>query len=309
MYSYDDLYIFMKIIDNGNFSNASKTLNISHSTLSRRIQKLENELGTMLIYRNNHTFEITSIGRQLYYELKNCTIEQLDTAIGKIVENQDDMSGKLRVVLPTTISLDWITPYLPLFLEKYPNIRLEISYQHEEVDLIGNGINIAVTSVMPKQQTMKIKHVYTTNCVLCCTEQYQQTYGIPSSIDELKQHLVTGLMDNDFIVPKYVKMFDDERHEELTSSASSRMFINNALHTLALLKTHRVIGAIFDYMIDTLTQENTTVKILRVMPRYSFFSVRVYIVFHPHKRDPLVKLFSEFIEHCFRKTVVEWLAK
>lgn len=293
MYSYDDLFLFTKVVEIGSFSQTGKLLNISHSTISRRIQNLEDSLAVKLIYRDSNNFGVTTIGQQLYDGLRSSSTS-IDSLMKSIILQKHDPQGTIRVVLPTVVGLDWITPKLIEFSEKWPKINLEISYQNIEIDLVKHGFDLGVVSHIPKQQAQRIKNIFSANVVFCCTQKYAEIHGIPTTPEDLSNHLVTGFMQDDFTIPKFMSLTHNETGKVSIIPMPRRIAHNNALHSQKLLKTDKVIVAIFDYM-----QLAESSDVIRVLPDYHLHTMKFYLIHHPHEKDIRVRIFSKFIEDCF----------
>ncbi|AUR52963.1 LysR family transcriptional regulator [Aquella oligotrophica] len=109
MYSYDDIFLFVKVVDVGNFSDSAKLLKISAATISRRIRGLEDSLGVALIRRDTRNFELTAAGEQIYQEFLNKD-KLFSEAIKNIIAQDQEVKGVLRVALPLILGLEKITP-------------------------------------------------------------------------------------------------------------------------------------------------------------------------------------------------------
>ena len=103
MYSYDDLFLFAKVVEVGSFIHTSKLLNTTHTTISRRIKTLEEQLGVTLLKVDTRNFEITEIGKRVYASIKN-EAGMVDEKIKNIVEQQNEPTGMIKVQLPIAMS-------------------------------------------------------------------------------------------------------------------------------------------------------------------------------------------------------------
>lgn len=296
MYSYDDLVLFAKVIDIGSFFHAGKLLNMSHTTISRRMKILEERLGVILLKVDTQGFEVTALGKQLYDGLKG-RANDFDTFVNSVIEHKNEPSGTIKVQLPVAISQELITPHIPSFVRKYPKINLIISYQNGEVDLIKDGFHVAIVNYIPKQQTIKIKNVLTSSLKLYCTKIYANKYGVPINFDELSNHLVTGFMINNSIVNN-IRLTNIKTNAEIVVPMPGHVVLDNDTHSKILLNTNEMICAIFDCTKNYLGLGSN--EIIPVLPDYAVSNVKFYMIRHPQADDICVQLVSAFLENCLK---------
>ena len=295
MYSIEDLFLFVKVVEIGKFAHAAKLLKMSQSTISRRVRKLEEQLNITLIRRNSNNFEVTDAGIMLYLKLKD-QVNQISQTVNVCVQDSKVPSGTLRVALPMVLSLNLITPYLPDFLIQYPEIDLVVVYVNREIDLIKDGFDMTITRFIPKQQNLKIKKIYESEIKLYCTKQYAVQYGIPQTPDELKNHLATDFLDiANNVVPNYefIHKVSGESH---IFKSNRRIAINNGIHGMALLNSNKIIVGTTSYLSDSIKDA------LEVLPEYFIISEKHYLVRHPNETDVKVKLFCDFVENLLNKS-------
>ena len=302
MYTAEDLSLFIKVADLGNFSNAAKQLNISTATISRQIKTLEDNLGVTLIIRDNRMFELSNAGRDLYNEIKNdlTQIKAMTDSLNQRINNKFGItlepSGKLRVILPPSLSFDIISEELPKFVKKFPKINLSVSYN------IKAEFDYAVSNLLPTQVNYLVKHLATVRYKLYCSKQYADKYGIPQSIEDLHQHLTPGsnlsLLNIDGTTkPKNVIVSHGESGVEYTLPMPERLLTNNTLHHLKFILSNEAICALTKYAVNFLTER---VELVAVLPEYTFGENKFYSIRHPHNNDKAVKVFAEFIENIFK---------
>mgnify|MGYP000600181515 CR=1 FL=1 len=290
MYSYDDLFLFTKIVEVGSFIGTARLLKIGQSTVSRRMKNLEEQLNLSLFRQHNKGYELTEAGRSLYKDI----LEQkdiVDNLVSKHIQYRKSPQGTLRVALPIVLSIDLIAPYLPDFLEQYPGVNLETCYHNTEIDLVRDGFDIAIINHIPAQQTQKIKHVFTSEYYLYCTKEYQQKYGIPRTPEELEQHIVTGIMREDYTVPDKIEVIHRHSGKSVIIKTPRRIALNNVLISLQMVHSHKVIGGALDSL-----SINTTKNLIRVLPEYIIGTVRYYLLRHPYEKSILATAFCRFIE-------------
>lgn len=141
----DDMAYFAAVVQYQGFTAAGKALAVPKSLLSRRIAKLEDNLGIRLINRSSRRFATTAIGAQ-YAEECQKMLEQANSAQLIVEQALAKPSGKLRVSALTGMAENWLAPIVSHFLQEYPTIELELLAINREVDIIEDRVDIAISS-------------------------------------------------------------------------------------------------------------------------------------------------------------------
>lgn len=294
-YSYDDLFLFTKVVEVGSFIGTAKLLKIGQSTVSRRMKELEGQLNITLFRQHNKGYELSEIGRALYDDIKNQKYN-IDDLVRKHLKFRESPRGTIKVALPTVLSMDVIVPYIPDFLERYPEINLETCYHTTEVDLVRGGFDMAIINHIPNQQTQKIKHVFTAEYYLYCTTEYQEKYGIPKTPQELLQHTVTGIMREDYTIADKVELIHRTTGEVTIIDTPRRVAVNNVFVSLQMMYSNKIIVG----TLNTL-KLNHSVSTVRVLPDYIIGTVKYYMLKHPYQNNLITQLFCDFIEDLLNK--------
>ena len=298
MYSIDDLFLFTKVAEIGSFLHTAKILKISETTVSRRIKNLENQLGISLLSVNTKNFELTTHGKQIYNAIKeqadpvNSLIEKIEIIIGY----QKEPNGRLNIALPVVMALDLITPYIPDFISKYPKINLNIYYQSKEIDMIKDGLDIAILNHLPRQQTQKIKNIHNSYFKLYCSKKYIQKYGLPQRPEELANHLVAGYILDNGTIPNNLAVTNINTGEIIVIQMPRRITTNNSLHSVKWLYSDEVICPLLDT--SNLHRKD---DIVEVLPDYQLYNIEYYLLRNPHGDKLNIQLFCDFLESCLKK--------
>ena len=139
----DDLILFARIAQHGGFSAAGRALDIPKSRLSRRLSGLEERLGARLIQRNSRGFSLTLIGEQVRAKA-DAILGEIEATRAMIDGHRAQPQGMLRVSCPVTISQYWLSPLLPAFLARYPQVQVVLETTNRRVDLIAERIDVAL---------------------------------------------------------------------------------------------------------------------------------------------------------------------
>lgn len=143
MRDLNDLYYFVQVVDHGGFAPAGRALGVPKSKLSRRIALLEERLGTRLIQRSTRRFTVTEAGRTYYGHCKAMLVEA-DAADEAIAMTQAEQRGIVRVTCPVAMLESRVGDMFAAYLVQYPRVELHVDATNRRVDVIGEGIDIAI---------------------------------------------------------------------------------------------------------------------------------------------------------------------
>lgn len=179
--------IFVAVVEQGSFSSAAKVLGLSKSAVSKRITKLEADLGVRLLHRTTRCLSLTGPGEQ-YFNHALEVIKNAQQAIDGAVALQNQMQGTLKVSLPMSLGRLHIAPLLSEFLADYPNLQIELHLSDAWSDVIANGYDIAVRmGPLPDSELVAQKFV-SISSVLCASPEYVQSHGMPQQPNDLQKH-------------------------------------------------------------------------------------------------------------------------
>ncbi|MEO1127607.1 MAG: LysR family transcriptional regulator [Cyanobacteria bacterium J06635_15] len=138
---FNAVALFVKVVQYGSFSETSRRTNIPVATVSRRIKALEQELGIRLLERSTRHLRLTNAGTR-FFEYANQGVEAFEIGLSTLDHDQIDVSGTLRLSLPPGF-IPW-RKLLQSFQTCYPNVNVEILVTERRVDLIEDGIDVAL---------------------------------------------------------------------------------------------------------------------------------------------------------------------
>lgn len=294
---FNDISIFMAIVEAGSFSQAAKNLKISQATVSRRLQILEQELRITLVIRNTRNFEISTAGQRLYQSIKD---QQLN--LHKIIDNLRDelqqVTGRIRVSLPTVLAYTIISPYLAEFMRQNPGIELEVCYQNIELDLIRDNFDLAIVNYRPKQQTVLIRKIYSVVTSLYCTPSYIKRYGRPVSLAGLNiDHLCVGNINFDLTTDRDIYTVHKSGTVVLYPN-HGKLFTNNALHNKQIALSGHAIAGGWDDLVAT---ELKSGELCKVFPEYSFGEISFYLIRLRNHEKSAITTFIQFLDECIER--------
>jgi DNA-binding transcriptional LysR family regulator len=169
--------IFVAVVQAGSLTAAATRLEIPLATISRRIRDLERQLKVQLLERSARGTKLTDAGARLYEHAGHC-IEVLLEAGQAVVNDQARLKGRLRLSLPQTFEPWW--DLLAAFQRRYPDIQVHLYSTERRVDLVEDGIDVALRVGAIVHDTMVARHVLSFRNVLVASPKLVARFGKPA---------------------------------------------------------------------------------------------------------------------------------
>lgn len=179
--------IFVTIVESGQFTRAAQSLGLSKSSVSHALSDLERYLDLQLISRNNRAWQLTDAGR-VYYEQCKKILSDVQNMEDKVRHQSQTLSGHIRLSAPETFGSYTLTPVIAEFMEKHPNIIIEITLTERLVDLIEERVDIAFRAGFLKDSSLTARMIGEAKMTVCASPSYLEKYGAPKSHLDLKNH-------------------------------------------------------------------------------------------------------------------------
>lgn len=178
---------FTKVVQHGSFSKAARELRLSRSAVSKYVLDLEQELGVQLLHRTTRSVGPTENG-QAYYE--RCAailadLEEADIAVGRL---QAEPRGTLRVNAPMSFGTLHLGRALGDFMERFPELRLELVLSDEFVDPVQEGYDVTLRIADPPDSSLIARKIVPTRRVVCAAPAYLERCGVPRHPSDLRRH-------------------------------------------------------------------------------------------------------------------------
>ncbi|MDX1433590.1 MAG: LysR family transcriptional regulator [Gammaproteobacteria bacterium] len=179
--------LFLQAVQTGSFSAAGRHLDLAPSSVSRRIDALEAELGVRLLNRTTRSLSLTEAGR-IYHERARRIVADLDEANREVSELDTTPRGTLRVSAPVVFGQIHLAPAVAAFTERYPEIRVEFDTEDRLVDVVEEGLDLAIRIASLRDSTLVARKLMDQERVICASPGYLARHGEPRTAAELTAH-------------------------------------------------------------------------------------------------------------------------
>lgn len=201
----EDLQTFVEVADAGGVSAAARRLGVSKSIVSRRLFRLEAELGVQLLSRTTRGAALTEAGVAFREHAARVGAE-IDAA-RDVLQPSGDLTGRLRVAMPLTLGPTHLAPVLAELASRHPRLHIHSAYSDRFVDLIAEGFDCAIRVGLLQDSNMIARRVGTIHAKFLASPDYIKAHGAPATPADISKHqaLMQGteswkFMDGDKVV-------------------------------------------------------------------------------------------------------------
>ena len=283
----EELRTFVEVADSGGISPAARRLGVSKSIVSRRLLRLEAELGIQLLARNTRGATLTEAG----VTFRDCAAQactSIDIAKETILP-QGELRGRLRIAAPYIYGPSHIAPILAEMARRHPRLQIQTSYNDRFVDLIGEGFDCGIRFGYLEDSNLIVRQVAPLHGKYVASPEYIAKHGAPETPEELVTH--EALM---FETETWTCM-DGDKVVTMRPQGRFKAYNSNALVAAALagLGIGRQPNEFVDHHI-------AAGRLVQVMKRYPLPPSGVYVVRPPGQHPARkIRILTEMLIECF----------
>jgi LysR family transcriptional regulator, regulator for bpeEF and oprC len=184
-----EMLSFVKVVQAGSFTKAAESTGKQKAYLSRVITKLEGRLGVRLLDRTTRSLSLTELGREVYERCLKVLegIEDIETTAQRAL---GDPSGTLKISCGTEFGMIAVSSWIMGYLEKYSNVKVEADYTNRVVDIVQEGVDIAIRLGELSDSNLVAKKLGELKYGIYASPSYLEQYPLPSHPIGLNQHQV-----------------------------------------------------------------------------------------------------------------------
>ncbi|WP_445659842.1 LysR family transcriptional regulator [Acinetobacter sp. F16] len=287
----DDFYCFALVVEHGGFSAAERATDIPKSKLSRRVYNLEEHLGVRLIQRSSRHFAVTDIGMNIYRHAQ-VMMNAAQAAHDLVDHLSTQPRGLIKVSLPVSIAQNEIAKILPQFLKTYPEIKIQLIVSNRRVDVINEGIDIAlrVRSNLDEDPSLVLRKFENIEQHLFASQAYLNEFGELKQPEDLSQHQILSMVDEH--LDQHIVVHDEKNNQKKIKV--NPMVMGSDLMMLAQLTRQNCGIALLP---DTIVQDYVqSGELVRVLPNWKA-PHGIFHAVYPSRRGllPAVRVFIDYL--------------
>ncbi len=251
--------VFVRVVEVGGFSAASRVLGMTPSAVSKLIGRLEDRLGARLLNRTTRTINLTEEGRA-YYQHAVPILEEIEAAERAVTDLHVAPRGLLRINAATSFGRRYVMPIIHEFMDKYPELRVEMTLTDSLVDLVGEGVDVGIRIGDLPDSSLIARRIATIRRVVAAAPSYVERHGKPKTPEDLFNHnclrvsFETSLNRWEFQGPDGPMRLDVTGNLEVNDSSA---LYDAAIAGVGLIRSSKLLlwPALFDGRLIPLLQE------------------------------------------------------
>ncbi len=185
--SLDEYRAFVRVVEDGSFTAAARTLGVSKSFVSKQISRLENRLGVRLLNRTTRQVTATDAGTQ-FHKRALAFLSEIEEAEAEAQQASSSARGTLRVSLPMSFGLRYISPLLAEFLAENTEVRIDADYSDRKVDVVAEGFDLAVRIGALADSSLVGKKLAPMSLHVVAAPEYWESRAKPENPADLAKH-------------------------------------------------------------------------------------------------------------------------
>jgi DNA-binding transcriptional LysR family regulator len=279
--NWDDLRYLLAIAREGSLNGAARSLGVNHSTVFRRLNAAEARLGVRMFERSTDGYSPTAAGEELLGQAER--IEDSIRSIERAALGRDfRYSGPIRLTTAANLSIDYVASYLPAFLQRYPDIRIEIAVGDRDYDLARREADLALRATTQPPDYLVGRKVCDLVWWVHASEEYLSRSARPASMDDLERHALIGAEASFLRLPVFGWMQRRYGDGPVVVRASD-------LNTMAAL-ARAGLG------IALLPSDQRREGLVRLFPVEPAFPAALWLLTHPDlRRVARISAFSDYL--------------
>jgi len=287
MEGFGAIPVFVAVVENGGFSAAARTLGISKSAVSKRINQLEAHLGVRLLHRTTRKLSLTEAGER-YFEHAAQALTAAGQAEDAVTELQGEPQGNLKISSPMSFGRLHVAPLIPKLLQRHPKLQIDLVMDDRKVDLVAGGFDVAIRAGNLPASTLIARKLAPLRQVLCASPDYIDRYGRPGTPAELSSH---NCVLYSYSSDAYEWTLIGESGPE-TVTVSGSYHVNNSEALLEALREGVGIGRLPTFVAGP---DLKTGRLVKLFESYCIPEFTIYAVFPERQYLPAkVRAFLDF---------------
>ncbi|MBU3004654.1 LysR family transcriptional regulator [Paraglaciecola arctica] len=283
--------VFARVVDEGSFRRAAKTLDIAPSRTSQTVADLEQYLGVTLLYRTTRKLVLTNEGRKFYAHALEI-VRNAEAGVNELNALSQQHIGALRVSLPVFLTSSNISSAIAEFAKQYPKVSLSLTFSDHIVDILNEGIDMSIRVGWLQDSTMMARKLYEGQRLLVASKTYMATRDTPTH--------PTDLLDWDWIkfdIRSNSVEFESSSGEKISITENSNLTVNSADALSHFAKQGMGLAYVPEHIV---ADDIKTGDLVHVLPDWKLKPLGYYAVWpNKSRRENLTLLLVRFLaERC-----------
>ncbi|GAB5489752.1 MAG: LysR family transcriptional regulator [Parasphingorhabdus sp.] len=254
----ESLRLFVRAAEKLNISAAGRDLGLAPAVASARLAKLEREVGAELLHRSTRKVSVSIEGEEFLPYAREI-LAQRDAAMAALGQGRPQASGTIRFAASSSFAQQYIAPILPEFLERYPEINLDLRLSDAQFDLLEGSFDLALRNGSLDDSSLKARKLAEASDILCAAPSYLERNGTPQNPSDLSDHEIIAFrqLNNSFDLVQ-----DDERITVTMRSNPTRIKLDDGTSQRLVTEAGMGISLNARWNVDCSLRDGSLVEVL-----------------------------------------------
>lgn len=267
----NEMEIFYYVVELKSFSKAAEKLEVTKSHISKKITLLEQALDTQLLIRSTLKITMTEAG-EIFFKRCAQVVSEAEHGFSQVKHLKDKPKGRLRISAPPALG-DYLLPnLLEQYMSLYPEVILEIYLDNRILDLVAEGIDLAIRAGKLDNSNLVATKLFTVNNNLYATPQYIKKYGIIRQPEQLIKHPIAVYKHK--AIPKTLTLLQNKK--EIITPIKPIFSCNQLALIKQVVLNHHCAAALPEFMVE---EEIKNKRLINILENHSICSSDVYAVY------------------------------
>lgn len=287
--------VLSAVVEAGSFVRAGEALGLTQSAVSRSVARLEERVGIRIFNRNARSITLTDEGRR-FYEQVAPHLSSIETAAVRAAGSGAEVRGHLRVNVDGCFGHYVLTPNIQPFLDRFPEISIEIAVRDRMGDLVADGFDIGIHFGTPEPSSLICRRLLETRVLTCASPAYVKRHGKPTHPKEIENRECILMRD-----PSNGKHYNWEftkKNQTLPVKVSGKIMVGDTGSLLgACLSGHGIAQPLEIYTRPFLADG----RLVQLLPEWSDESFPLYVYHHsPKLMSAKVRAFIDYVSEIIK---------
>ena len=287
----DSMEVYVSAVEKGSLSAAATACAISATMAGNHLRTLETRLGMRLLNRTTRRQHLTAFGEDYYVRCKEILrlVAETDAQAHNL---QLAPAGKLRITAPVTFGTEALMPALSDYLDRYPQVNIEVALCDRVVDIVEEGFEAAIRIGQLPDSALIAKPLAPYRLMICASPEYLARRGTPAKPEELSEHECLSFSP---AAVAHWRLADQDGVHRVPVSGRLQVNHGQALRVAAL----HGLGIVLQPAI-LLAADVRAGRLVQLFPRHELASRPMSVVYLPDRyRSPKLRSFVDFLVERF----------
>lgn len=287
----EGVQLFVMAADMLNISAAGRQLGLAPAVASARLAKLEKQMGADLLHRSTRKISLSLEGAEFLPYAREI-LAQESAARAALGHGNTGVTGTLRFSASSTFAQMFVAPILPEFLERYPDVNLELKLSDTQMNLIEGGFDLALRNYAIEDSSLRARKLADDQRILCASADYLDRHGTPQTAEDLERHQLIMFMNG--TSRKLLEDGEESSHTFPPAGMKKRVVCDDG----ATMKLATMAGVgISMNSIWSVYQEIRDGSLVRVLPQYEIEDQSAIWLVYPKSNvlTAKVRVFIDFL--------------